>query len=234
MADKDLVTDLDLQQFWSNCLATFRMNGGTLLWENTSGTGAQAETTLTGLPDLSQYKYLIFGYYDDNADNTKVMRFEKVEYKAPATFCLNLIPQDTSVQWVVSRVVRILSSTSVKIDQAYLNKSTTNANVYLTVMCIYGTNDLGYVANVGLEDVKINNTSIVNGNGVANIVTEGTYNASSNKIATMNDLPTSVSEVEYLTTAPSSANTSGKLKFVVLSSEPSTYYNGYIYYITEA
>ena len=38
--------------------------------------------------------------------------------------------------------------------------------------------------------------------------------------------------VPYLTTAPSSANTSGKLKFVVLSSEPATYYDGYYYIIT--
>lgn len=36
-------------------------------------------------------------------------------------------------------------------------------------------------------DVRINNTSITS-SGVANIVTEGTYNSSSNKIATMNDV----------------------------------------------
>lgn len=42
----------------------------------------------------------------------------------------------------------------------------------------------------------------------------------------------SAKEVAYLTTAPSSNNTSGKLKFVVLSSEPATYYDGYYYIIT--
>ena len=36
--------------------------------------------------------------------------------------------------------------------------------------------------------------------------------------------------LNYLTTAPSSANTSG-MKIVVLSSEPSTKYNGYLYII---
>jgi len=41
-------------------------------------------------------------------------------------------------------------------------------------------------------------------------------------------------EVSYLTTAPSSANTSGRLKIVVLTSEPATKYDGYIYFITEA
>ena len=36
----------------------------------------------------------------------------------------------------------------------------------------------------------------------------------------------------YLTTAPSSANTSGTLKVVVLSAEPATRYDGYLYIIT--
>ena len=39
--------------------------------------------------------------------------------------------------------------------------------------------------------------------------------------------------ISYLTTAPTSANTNG-LKFVVLDSEPATYYDGYYYIITEA
>lgn len=37
--------------------------------------------------------------------------------------------------------------------------------------------------------------------------------------------------VSYLSSAPASANTDGDLKFVVLSSEPATYYNGYYYII---
>ena len=40
------------------------------------------------------------------------------------------------------------------------------------------------------------------------------------------------SEISYLTTAPSSANLSGNLKFVVLSSDPATKYSGYVYIIT--
>lgn len=39
--------------------------------------------------------------------------------------------------------------------------------------------------------------------------------------------------VPYLTTAPTSANETGYLIFVVLNAEPSTYYNGYYYIITE-
>ena len=43
-------------------------------------------------------------------------------------------------------------------------------------------------------DVQINGTSIV-GSNVANIRTNGTYNASTNKMATMSDLPTKVSQL---------------------------------------
>lgn len=38
--------------------------------------------------------------------------------------------------------------------------------------------------------------------------------------------------VKYQTTAPTSANTDGDLKFVVLDSDPATKYAGYIYIIT--
>lgn len=38
--------------------------------------------------------------------------------------------------------------------------------------------------------------------------------------------------LSYITTAPSAANTSGLLKVVVLSSEPATRYDGYLYIIT--
>lgn len=47
-----------------------------------------------------------------------------------------------------------------------------------------------------------------------------------NQLAFASDIST------YITTAPSSANTSGKVKIVVLDSEPSTKYSGYIYLIT--
>lgn len=38
--------------------------------------------------------------------------------------------------------------------------------------------------------------------------------------------------VPYITTAPSANNTSGRLIIVVLSSEPATKYDGYLYIIT--
>lgn len=42
-----------------------------------------------------------------------------------------------------------------------------------------------------------------------------------------------INGLNYLTTAPTEANTSGQLKVVVLSSEPATKYDGYLYIITE-
>lgn len=54
-------------------------------------------------------------------------------------------------------------------------------------------------------DVQVNGTSITSG-GVANIVTESAYNASTNKIATKNDIPTKTSDLTndsgFLTAAP--------------------------------
>lgn len=43
----------------------------------------------------------------------------------------------------------------------------------------------------------------------------------------------SVTGMPFLTTAPSSANTDGTLKFVVLTAEPATRYEGYVYLIVE-
>lgn len=70
-----------------------------------------------------------------------------------------------------------------------------------------------------LSDIPTNNNQLTNGAGYQ----------------TQTQVENKISEgVPYLTTAPSSANTSGKLKFVVLDSEPSTYYDGYYYIITQA
>ncbi len=46
------------------------------------------------------------------------------------------------------------------------------------------------------------------------------------------ELLATIGDVSFTTTAPSSANTNGKLKFVVLTDEPATKYDGYVYIIT--
>ncbi len=58
-------------------------------------------------------------------------------------------------------------------------------------------NSLSYVSTGSggaATDVQINGTSITN-NNVANIRTNGTYNSSTNKIATMSDLPSAITEI---------------------------------------
>ena len=65
---------------------------------------------------------------------------------------------------------------SVTVD----NKGHVTAGTNPTTLSGYGITD-------ALTDAQVNGTSVVN-NNVANIVTEGTYNASSNKIATMSDI----------------------------------------------
>ena len=52
----------------------------------------------------------------------------------------------------------------------------------------------------------------------------------------INELSTSKvdqEDLQYLTTAPTADNTTGILKFVVLETEPSTKYSGYVYFILE-
>lgn len=58
-------------------------------------------------------------------------------------------------------------------------------------------NSLSYVSTGSsgtATDVQINGTSITSSN-VANILTNGTYNSSTNKIATMSDLPSAITEI---------------------------------------
>ena len=51
-----------------------------------------------------------------------------------------------------------------------------------------------YINTGDAQDVQINGTSVVSGN-VANIAVQGTYNASTNKIASMSEIPTKTSEL---------------------------------------
>ena len=63
----------------------------------------------------------------------------------------------------------------------------------------------GYIksSDIPVTDVKVNNTSIVS-SGVANLVTNTAYNSSSNKLATMSDLPSVTSS--YSSTGTTAVN----------------------------
>ena len=63
---------------------------------------------------------------------------------------------------------------------------------------------------------------------IANVIpSDGTLISSANQLVLSGQIP-------YFTTAPVADNTSGFLKFVVLTSEPATRYDGYLYIITES
>ena len=70
-------------------------------------------------------------------------------------------------------------------------------------------------------DVQINGTSITSG-GTANIITEGVYSASTNKIATMSDLPTVPTKVSDLT------NDSGFIDGLTILSYGSSTWNDFL------
>lgn len=65
-------------------------------------------------------------------------------------------------------------------------------------------------------------------------IVQGAATANADEVLTANGLGGATFtpiKVPYLTTAPLADNPTG-IKFVVLSSEPATYYNGYYYIIT--
>lgn len=84
------------------------------------------------------------------------------------------------------------------------------------------------IPTVPVTDVTVNGTSIVSSD-VANIVTEGTYNASTNKIATMADLPTVPTNISSFTndsgyiTGINSTDVTTALGYTPLNSTACTY-----------
>ena len=97
---------------------------------------------------------------------------------------------------------------------------------------VNGTSALANTSSSALNLVAGNNVALSNNSGSITIsATNTTYSAGTGIDITSNVIKST--GVEVLTTAPSSNNTSG-LKFVVLSSEPATKYDGYFYIITSS
>ena len=113
-----------------------------------------------------------------------------------------------------------LTNDSGFIDNSYHDNTKQDTLVSGTnIKTINNTSLLGS-GNITIEggggsatDVQINGTSITS-NDVANIVTEGTYNASTNKIATKSDIPTKTSDL---------INDSGFAKIFYVDTETTTY-----------
>lgn len=124
---------------------------------------------------------------------------------------VNVLTQDEydSIQNPSNSELYLITDDALAPAQAVENVGTTSSIGWSTqyaradhVHAITGntiTSALGYTPGQGtLTDSQVNGTSIVS-NGIANIVTNTAYNASSNKIATMSDLPTVPSNVSSFT-----------------------------------
>lgn len=107
---------------------------------------------------------------------------------------------------------------------------TTDTNSWRAIK-VNGTEKLGNGTNTGALDLVAgaNVTLSENSGAVTIAATDTTYTAGTGIDITSNVIK--AIGVEVLTTAPTSANTSG-LKFVVLNSEPSIKYDGYLYIIS--
>lgn len=80
------------------------------------------------------------------------------------------------------------------------------------------------VSSGSSTDVQINGTSITN-QGVANIVTNTAYNSSSNKIATMSDLPNEVFIATYGTTTYTEITNALSQNKAIICKDSTSYYN---------
>ena len=117
--------------------------------------------------------------------------------------------------------------------QMYSPKIIYSHNKILVLYDNYVITAIGYTDNLidAANDNCINNWKI-------NSKTSSSTNATAGQVLTADGSGATawgnVSQLGYLTTAPSADNTSGVLQIVVLSSEPATKYNGYLYIITGA
>lgn len=110
----------------------------------------------------------------------------------PAAVTVDSALSATSENPVQNKVIN--SALSNKYDASNPNGYTSNIGTVTSVNNVNPVNGNVSLTIPAQTDVKINNTSITSG-GVANIVTNTAYNASSNKIATMSDLPTDTNDL---------------------------------------
>jgi len=184
MADKDLATDIAIQQLWANCLSTFRMNGGQLLWQNPNPNDSYSGATLTNLPNMSSYSYLVFiyKYYEGSDRTSKCTTYKNI---VNSTFAINDIFPNGSY---ASRQITIDSATQITIGNGWWSSLNSNSSSVCVPVAIYGTNDLGYIAgNVDLDNQSLYNlgyydSAVDNGDGTTTITRQTGYINRSNII----------------------------------------------------
>ena len=119
-----------------------------------------------------------------------------------------------------------ITSTDLKINSFTSLDLYNNSNVPPDGVDANGRLNINLLTIDGMEDGFIEKPSSSTSGNIA------VFNSSSNCIDGGQALSDMNAFVNYVTTAPTAANTNG-LKVCVLSSEPSTKYNGWLYIITE-
>lgn len=113
-------------------------------------------------------------------------------------------------------------------EYVYVGLSATSRHTFASQL--FDSNRYVSVSNTNSWSSGANNFEIIS-NKATSISSSSTDTQYSSAAAVYNFVNEGV---PYLTTAPTEDNTSGKLKVVVLDSEPATKYDGYLYMITEA
>lgn len=130
-------------------------------------------------------------------------------------------------------VVRIKSFTRTQITDTTLKGLFDAGNTQIIIINQNYSTDFNFFSNLinGVGDIVINSSLGLPYKVVYYSIS--TQNPG-NSMIVLEALDTSY-QINYAATAPSAANSSpDALQVIVLSSEPATYYNGFIYYITEA
>ena len=106
-----------------------------LLWENSSPNSEFAGTTLSNLPDMSKYKYIVVGYKFERSSNSGT-QYIKFKYEIAKKY-IGMVDENSNNYF---RNFDIVSSTSITISNGTYNNATANGVIVPTA--IYGTNVL--------------------------------------------------------------------------------------------
>lgn len=110
-------------------------------------------------------------------------------------------------------------------DNAYIKINFQDTGVTRYSATLYKKQDLSAIGMPIVYEMSVTTSASVSGVSIT-IATDDT------RVYSIEENIYTPEGVSYITTAPSADNTDGDLKFVILSSEPATYYDGYLYIVT--
>lgn len=117
-------------------------NEPVLIWENSNPNTAFSGQTLSNLPDLSQYQYLIIAYRQSVGSGYPII-YQKVKpytFSNTSYYTLCWFAQNTSIITQISRDIIFKSNTEITIVDCYSDKQVYNEG--LVPIALYGTNIL--------------------------------------------------------------------------------------------